>query len=399
MNLKHLMACLSVAFCLNVLLVLPVQAQQVIAVPPAQPVTAGDSITITVLFHQVIEAAMPLPENLEAAIAFNEQSLNLILTRVPGTASSPAKSSQVRQADYQVRLPESFMHDGPVTVTIKQFDGPPAYMLAYTPMLIPEEQSVAFLDAVQSEDDDLKNNDFLGSIQAYQPTYLVAGADLDDAKIQLSFKYQFINPNSEITEEYDWLRGFYFAYTQLSLWDLSADSFPFEDTNFLPELFYQFSDVNLPILREASHADLQVGIQHESNGRDGDDSRSLNIAYLEPALYFELDNGYELSLTPRVWTYFGDLSGNQDIVDFRGNASLTATYGRREGFQLEAYFRGNPGTGNGAMQFDLTYPLTQVTNNALSFYLHAQFFRGFGESLLDFDQRDTRFRIGLGFVR
>ncbi len=382
---------------LTVLTSITVQAQQLVAVPPSQPVTAGERITITVLFHNIFDAAATLPENLEASIDLQEKSLNLILTRIPGSASRSAQSPQIRQADYQVRLPESFVHDGPVAVTIKHFDGPVAHLLAYSP--VREDQSFAFLSAVESEDDDLKNNDFLGSIQAYHPNYFLAGADLDDAKFQLSFKYQFINPNSVIAEEYDWLRGFYFAYTQLSLWDLEADSLPFEDTNFLPELFYQFSDVNLPILREASHADLQVGIQHESNGRDGDDSRSLNIAYIEPALYFELDNGYELSLVPRVWSYFGSRQGNEDISDFRGNASLTATYGRRQGFQLEAYLRGNPGTGNGAVQLDFTYPLTQVTNNTLGFYLHAQLFRGFGESLLDFNQRDTRFRIGLGLVR
>lgn len=397
MNTKCSVALLCAVFALAILTSVSVRAQQLIAVPPSQPVTAGERITITVLFHNIFDAAATLPENLEASIALQEKSLNLILTRIPGSASSSTQSPQIRQADYQVRLPESFVHDGPVTVTIKHFDGPVTHLLAYSP--VREDQGIAFLNAVESEDDDLKNNDFLGSIQAYHPNYFLAGADLDDAKFQLSFKYQFINPNSVIAEEYDWLRGFYFAYTQLSLWDLQADSLPFEDTNFLPELFYQFSDVNLPILREASHADLQVGIQHESNGRDGDDSRSLNIAYIEPALYFELDNGYELSLVPRVWSYFGSRQGNEDISDFRGNASLTATYGRRQGFQIEAYLRGNPGTGNGAMQFDFTYPLTQVTNNTLGLYLHAQLFRGFGESLLDFNQRDTRFRIGLGLVR
>ncbi len=377
------------------------EAVELIVVPPVEPVRVGQQVTVTILFHGTAEQLQQFegpPAELRGVVRQGEQGLPVSLQRMPDESGLASDTTDgVARVRYRLSIPEQ-TESGPVILQVDSLPASPAYLLAVVPELESSE-AVVFLDADSSKDDDLGNNDFLGSILAYHPTYFIAGADTDDAKIQLSFKYQFINKNSTLARQNEWLRGFYFAYTQLSLWDLKSESLPFEDTNFIPELFYQFNDVNLPILNQASRADLQLGLLHESNGREGDDSRSLNYAYLEPSLYFELDNGYELSLKPRLWAYFGDISDNENIKDFRGNASLTATFGKRESFQIEAYLRGNPGTGNGAVQLDVSYPLTRATNNALGFYLYTQFFRGFGESLLDFDQRDTRFRIGLGLVR
>ncbi len=376
-------------------------AQSLIIIPPAEPVAAGDLITVTAYFQseqlQQPDALQP-PDSLSVMLSAPEHRQQTEMQLLQAIAQElPAG---VMQAQYQLQVPPG-IPAGTIKLEVMFPAAPPAYLVAYQ---APVEQQPSWdtLQLVSDEDntdEDLTRNDFLGNIYAYQPTYFIAGIDPTDAKLQLSFKYRFINESSQLAERHEWLKGFYFAYTQLSLWDLSSESLPFEDTNFLPELFYQFNDVNLPLLNAASHADLQLGLLHESNGRDGDDSRSLNIAYIEPAMHFNLDDGYQLSLTPRLWAYVGSRSGNENIRTFRGNASLTATLGRRDGFQLEAYMRGNPGSGKGAVQLDFTYPLTRFTRETLGVYLHAQLFRGFGESLLDFDQRDTRFRIGLGLVR
>jgi len=389
---------LLLALLLNTML----QAQSLIVIPPAQPVAAGDEVKLTVYIQadQQSGVVSVIPDQLEVRLMDTASDYSSIVwaTKSPVSVGSEPLPEGVVQAHYRLLLPIT-ASAGTLKLQVVSYDSPPAYMLAYQQAPQPEQRAVQLLTTDESKDDDLTRNDFLGNIYAYQPTYFTVGVDPTDAKLQLSFKYRFINERSDLAEDYDWLRGLFFGYTQLSLWDLSAESLPFEDTNFLPELFYQFNDVNLPILNAASRADLQLGLQHESNGRDGDDSRSLNIAYIEPALHFDFPGDYQLSLSPRVWAYFGGKSGNEDIQDFRGNASLTATFGRRDGFQLEAYLRGNPGTGQGSFQLDFTYPLTKLTNKTLGLYLHTQLFSGFGESLLDFNQRDTRFRVGLGLVR
>ncbi len=120
---------------------------------------------------------------------------------------------------------------------------------------------------------------YLGGIAAYQPMYFLVATDPSKSKFQVSFKYRFFNPESEFADSHPWVKGFHFAYTQTSFWDLKDSSAPFEDTSYKPELFW--------VSRNLSSADasvkglfLQSGFQHESNGRGGDTSRSTNFLYI-----------------------------------------------------------------------------------------------------------------------
>lgn len=251
----------------------------------------------------------------------------------------------------------------------------------------------------ESIDEDVGRNNFIDNFYAYEPLYFLFGTDPNNAKFQISFKYRFVDDDSEFAQEHPWLSSFYVAYTQTSFWDLESESAPFRDTNFKPEVFYQFNDVRLPTFSDDAYFDFRFGYQHESNGQDGDESRSLNIGYFEPAFHWNITDRYRLSVAPRVWTYVGGRDGNEDIRDFRGRSSLTATITQKDGFQLETYLRGNPGTGNGSLQLDLSYPISALSFLNLDFYAYGQFFTGYGESLLDYNRKDTRFRLGLGIVR
>ena len=80
--------------------------------------------------------------------------------------------------------------------------------------------------------------------------------------------------------------------------------------------------------------DLQAGFQHESNGKSGADSRSLNMAYVEPKVVVGNEDGFQFSLAPRAWTYVGGLDENPDIKDFRGYVGLRSTLGWANGLLL-----------------------------------------------------------------
>jgi len=247
-------------------------------------------------------------------------------------------------------------------------------------------------------DEESSRNPFRDNFMAYEPVYFIAGASPSNAKFQLSFKYRFLHPDTNIADRHPWLTGFYMAYTQTSFWDLSSASIPFTDTNFKPELFYQFNDVRFNFLPESAYADLRTGFMHESNGEDEARSRSLNIAYLEPSMHFNLGGDYRLSLAPRIWAYVGSKVDNPDIRRFRGNNSLTATFSKRDSWQLETMLRGNIGSGRGALRMDLSYPVNRLLPG-VDLYLYSQFFTGFGENLLDFNVKDTRLRFGVGILR
>jgi outer membrane phospholipase A len=51
------------------------------------------------------------------------------------------------------------------------------------------------------------------------------------------------------------------------------------------------------------------------------------------------------------------------------------------------------------VQLDFNYPLSKMLFHNLAIYFYAQFFTGYGETLLTYDQKDTAFRIGLGLTR
>ena len=65
---------------------------------------------------------------------------------------------------------------------------------------------------------------------------------------------------------------------------------------------------------------------HESNGRDGVYSRSLNIIYLKSRGRFGRVNEPNVTITPRILTYVGDLSDNPDIATYRGHFDFEVAY-------------------------------------------------------------------------
>lgn len=240
----------------------------------------------------------------------------------------------------------------------------------------------------------------LGGLSTYKPIYFLAGFGPTDAKFQISLKYQLFNEKGRWARANPWITGFHLGYTQVSFWDLSSESKPFEDTNFMPEFFYSIDDIKLPFLPEDSGLDLQVGFQHESNGRDEFNSRSLNTLYGRASYKHMLGEKWFVRLTGDVWKYVGSLSDNPDIIDFRGHSSLQMITGTDDGLQLSAYRRGRIGSGKSSYLFDVTVPLrwSHFIKN-LNFSLHGQLFTGYGENLLTYDQKETRFRIGLGIHR
>lgn len=239
-------------------------------------------------------------------------------------------------------------------------------------------------------------NAFVENLSAYQPIYAVYGPGTNsEARLQISFKYQLFG--SKAREDRPALGdGFYFGYTQRMFWDLGANSSPFRNIDFQPEIFY----VTPPrALSERVTLSAQVGARHESNGRAGLSSRSLNTVYVAPMGAFSLGEDSRLTVAPRAWFYAGDLSDNPDIRRYRGNTGLAIEIGQDDGLRLSTDGRINFGSGKGSFAADLSYPLRRLWSGGPDFYLFGQSFFGYGENLLDYNRRTTRVRIGVALVR
>lgn len=239
-------------------------------------------------------------------------------------------------------------------------------------------------------------NAFLENLSANEPIYAVYGPGTNsEARIQLSFKYQLFGSQAH-TGQRKWSDGFYFAYTQRMFWDLGANSSPFRNIDFQPEVFY----VTPPkALSDMATLSAQVGLRHESNGRDGEFSRSLNTVYIAPMAAFSLGEDLRLTVAPRAWLYAGDLSDNPDIRRYRGNTGLFVEIGEGNGLRLSTSSRFNFGSGKGSVAADVSYPLRRILGGGPDFYLFGQTFTGYGENLLDYNRRMTRLRVGVALVR
>lgn len=230
-----------------------------------------------------------------------------------------------------------------------------------------------------------------------EPMYFVMGSNNErgvDSRFQLSFKYRPFDPGARVAQYFPALSNLYFAYTQTSLWDIGGDSSPFKDTSYRPSLYYK----RLGSGQNFYPDEWRMGVEHESNGRDGADSRSLNIAFIRPSWHIDFANSRRLTLSPRFYHYL-EKSDNSDIHRYRGYVDWQARFGREDGAIITALYRHGTG-GYSATQLDLSYPVSDKLFGRTGTFLHLQLFEGYGETLIDYNQyEDVQLRLGLSLAR
>ncbi|MFI5335477.1 MAG: phospholipase A [Opitutales bacterium] len=238
---------------------------------------------------------------------------------------------------------------------------------------------------------------YAGRFKAHEPVYFIYGSAAPSVKFQYSFKYRFFGDEGALGAGLPALRALYLGYTQRSLWDIHAVSSPFYDTSYMPELLFESQHVVDPGgAGGMKFLGYQAALKHESNGKDGLASRSLNIAYVRAAFAFGRLDSWNLLLVPRVFTYLGNLSDNPDIATSRGLADVVAIFGRNDGPALSVTSRL---ARRGAWEADLTLPLRSDKFFDFATYFLIQYWDGYGESLLDYNRRSSTLRAGFSLVR
>ena len=239
---------------------------------------------------------------------------------------------------------------------------------------------------------------YLDHISAYQPMYFLVGTDPGESKFQFSFKYRLVSSDSSLAKRYRFMNGFHFAYTQTSYWDLASSSLPFEDTSYKPELFYISPNIDTGLSR-TSGLFFQTGIQHESNGQGGDNSRSTNFLYARPIfISYNEKTTFGFMISPKLWTYVdNDEEANKDLPDYRGYFEIDLTCGLADGLVVGSKL-GWAKEGS-SIQLDATYPLNRISAGISGLYLHLQYVNMLAESLLHYDERTEAIRIGVSIVR
>ena len=214
-----------------------------------------------------------------------------------------------------------------------------------------------------------------------------------NARFQVSFKYRLFSPDDPARPGF--MDNWYFGYTQTALWDLHSDSIPFVDTTYNPSLFWA-RDAIWSTGDKRWSLGLNAGFEHKSNGKDNEDSRSLNDLYVQPQIDYRFDGGSTLSFRPRfkyyVWTdHDMDYPGSLGYVDWK------LRWAQDDGLILSGLYRQGTG-GRNATQLEAAWPLKRTFLH-MNGHLYVQYFRGYGETLLGYDRKDDpQLRIGIALV-
>lgn len=136
---------------------------------------------------------------------------------------------------------------------------------------------------------------------------------------------------------------------------------------------------------------LTLLIEHESNGRDGEDSRSWNRI----SLYGSTIIDEWLMVHAKFWIPIIDGENNRDILKYCGiyqsGVSVT-TPNKKFNFGLTLVKRSGWN-----LNFNTIFEASWKVHEKSNLNLFAQYYNGYGESLLDYNQFHSRLRVGIVF--
>ncbi len=221
----------------------------------------------------------------------------------------------------------------------------------------------------------------------YKDIYFVGGTVLggkptgynSDVKFQISFQQRLTK------SVLPWNTYLYLFYTQKAIWHVFRNSLPFYDLNFNPGIGIS----KYVIMRNRLVGKFTLMAEHESNGRDGTASRSWNKisiageAYISPYLMAHA----------KYWIPIVDGKYNRDILRYMGIYQagfqvkslddkwvLDMTLVKRKGWDLN---------------FNTIIQLGYRINHNSNQFIMLQYYNGYGEHMLDYNQYHSRIRVGL----
>ena len=229
--------------------------------------------------------------------------------------------------------------------------------------------------------------DSMPSFGIYKDNYFTLGTSIgpkitrenSDVKFQISVRQRLTN---SVLPFGSYL---FLFHSQKTLWNVFEESLPMRDINFNPGIGW----ARMIIEQGRVTGNVTLLIEHESNGRDSVQSRSWNKLGVS-ANYFVNPT---LMVHGKAFIPIIDGEHNKDILDYSGCVQLglqkmplnkrwvfNLTVVKRRGWNLNF---------NTIAEFGLH--LKEEANQ----YLFVQYYNGYGECLLDYNQFHSRLRIGL----
>ena len=207
-----------------------------------------------------------------------------------------------------------------------------------------------------------------------------------DIRFEFGMKFRLFQNQ----ENFDKLSPLYFGYSQKSWWDIAESSAPFKEHNYNPEIFWDFTDngsADALLPNEIGTFVDRFGFEHQSNGRDGPQSRSWDRLYAQKTLQLRDD----LSIRLKAWQAMNEGDENIDITDYLGNGEVQVLFEPNK--DLDVILSSTKGHEHSKYnyQLDLVYTMGSWLNTKfmLSYY------DGYGEALASFDEKTRSLRAGI----
>lgn len=238
-------------------------------------------------------------------------------------------------------------------------------------------------------DDDFHAADSLlkeASFSMHKDNYFLTGIPLDEATTRESADVKYQVSFKQRLSKKPIIGGFfpYLMYTQKAFWDIYASSKPFAEINFNPGV----AIVRPFYLKGKKLTYASISLEHESNGRDSIYSRTWNM--LAFSLRSRLSDKWTVGL--RGWLPIVDKEDNPNLTKYVGYGEASATYQIYPGrWSADAIFRKGTGVINhGSLQTQINYRPFKAEN----YYISLQWFVGYTESLIDYQEHTSMLRLG-----
>ncbi len=255
------------------------------------------------------------------------------------------------------------------------------HTVAYSQIRVDGKVNKAIADSIRREFDKghyfglYKDNYFtIGTALGYKPR-----ANNSDVKFQISIAQRLTRSTLP------WNTYLYLFYSQKVLWNVFQNSMPMRDLNFNPGIGLS----KLLIVKGRLIGKMSLLLEHESNGRDGEASRSWNKVSLAANIF--LDD--QLMVHGKIWIPIIDGENNRDILKYSGIYQFGFqwyTKNRRFGVSLILTKRSGWNLNYNTI-LELNYRIFKKENQ----YLFLQYYNGYGECLLDYNQFHSRIRVGI----
>ncbi len=253
--------------------------------------------------------------------------------------------------------------------------------MAFAQIIASQPDEVLDVDSIKH---DFESQPYFG---LYKDNYFIFGPPIGQKVTRENTNVKFqISVAQRLTKSVlPWHTYLYLFYTQKCFWNVLEKSFPMTDLNFNPGI-----GLTKPLfVKDRFIGKFSLIIEHESNGRDSIQSRSWNRISLAANILIDPT----VMIHGKFWIPFIDGENNRDLLDYYGIYQYGISYmARNKRFEASLILTKRRGWN---FNFNTILEVSYKIRNQDNQYLFLQYYNGYGEGLLDYNQFKSQLRVGI----